>query len=151
MAVPGRDVKWDMGLLWDYLVERSRTCKLTSDVGADCDETAPFWGDAWVRVGDVEIQREPRGLQRNSEYEETARDSSAGAGQRARETARRGGEVHTGRKAGRRHDVVVLSGVFTAGVSAAASRRPSPPVRDRDATHRRRHAFWPISREGLHR
>ena len=29
-AVPGRDVKWDTGLLWDYLLQRSRTCKPTT-------------------------------------------------------------------------------------------------------------------------
>ena len=28
--IPGQDVKWDMGLLWDYLLERSRTCKPTT-------------------------------------------------------------------------------------------------------------------------
>ena len=30
--MPGRDVKWNMSLLWEYLLERSRTCEPTAPV-----------------------------------------------------------------------------------------------------------------------
>ena len=147
-AVPGRDVKWGMGLLWDYLLQRSRTCKPTTLVQI-ATKLRHFgvihMGSFWRRQNSTRTLDAIRNMKRQLAIR---------GREQAIEQGKQHEEVERCTPVEKRGVDMLLSSfrvyAFAAGVPAIVSRRPSPSVGDRDAAHGRRHAFRPVSREGLH-